>query len=271
MPNPRTSKNQNLFPGYVVLACLVLTGIGWSEEAKVEDFAPAQDQLPAPVPDDAIVLLNDSGTIGFRSKTGGQIDWPYEEGELISTRGQTRSNHIVSTLHFRDADIHVEFQLPPEGAGNSGVYIHGNYEMQIIKSHNKQKPGESDMGGLYGFAPPLVQAAKPPGEWQVYDIRYRAPRRDAEGKIVEEGAITAWLNGKQVQDNVRFGEPRSVYHPFRYKSTDYLKAIWDQQLKTSVGPLFLQDHDSPVRFRNVWVRPLDDLAIEYNGDVAKAE
>jgi hypothetical protein len=97
----------------------------------------------------------------------------------------------------------------------------------------------------------------------VYDIRYRAPRRDAEGQIAEEGSITAWLNGVKVQDNAKFGEPRSKYHPYRYGTTPYLQAIWQQQQKTGVGPVFLQDHDSPVRFRNVWVRPLDDRAFLY--------
>ncbi|MGY8766854.1 MAG: 3-keto-disaccharide hydrolase [Pirellulales bacterium] len=209
-------------------------------------------------PEDAVVLYDGKGVNQFLSKAGEKINWPEEEGTLFSTRGSGRTNHLVSRLHFRDADIHVEFILPEKGAGNSGIYIHGNYELQIINSHDTDKPGKNDMGAVYGFANPLVNAALEPGKWQVYDIRYRSPRRDENEKIIDEGHITAWLNGKLVQEDTRLGEPRFTYHPFRYGTTDYLKEIWKHQKKTMTGPVFLQDHDSPVRFRNVWVKPLDD-------------
>lgn len=227
------------------------------------EFAPQQETLPVAAPADAIVLFDGQGVQKFVSMSGGEIDWPVEDGTLVSTRGKQRSNHIVSTVHFRDADIHAEFLLPEKGNGNSGLYLHGNYELQIINSHGTGEPTMEDMGALYGFAKPLVNAARPPGVWQVYDVRYRAPRRDAAGNIVEEGTLTAWLNGQKVQDGTRFGEPRSKYHPYRYGVTPYLEAIWEQQKKTSRGPLFLQDHDNPTRFRNVWIRPLDDQAGMY--------
>ncbi|MDZ7616704.1 MAG: DUF1080 domain-containing protein, partial [Patescibacteria group bacterium] len=218
-----------------------------------------------PPPEGAVVLFNAKGTNLMLGKGGGPIDWPIEDGTLVVTSGETRSNHIVSKLHFRDADIHVEFMLPEKGVGNSGVYIHGNYELQVINSHGKADADltQDDAGAIYGFFKPLAQACRKPGEWQVYDIRYRAPRRGENGEIVEEGSVTAFLNGVKVQDNVRFGEPRSVYHPYRYKTTPYLTAIWDRQRKTGLGPVFLQDHDNPVRFRNVWVKPLDNEAFLY--------
>ena len=78
-----------------------------------------------------------------------------------------------------------------------------------------------------------------------------------------DGSITAYLNGTKVQDDARFGEPRSVYHPFRYGTTPYLQTIWKRQKSTMIGPVFLQDHSNPVRFRNVWVRPLDKHALMY--------
>jgi Domain of Unknown Function (DUF1080) len=231
--------------------------------AAENEFQPKQDQLPVPPPPGAVVLLGEDGKHQFLNKEGVEPNWKVENGELISSRDKRRANHIVSKLHFRDADIHVEFKVDPKGEGNSGVYIHGNYEMQIFNSHGKAQPTDHDEGSLYGFQKPLVNAARPAGEWQVYDIRYRAPRRNDEGKIVEEGQITAWLNGQKVQDGTRFGEPRSVYHPYRYETTAYLKAIWERQKKTMVGPVFLQDHDSPCRFRNVWVKPLDDQSLMY--------
>lgn len=236
--------------------------VGWTNDAE-KPFRPQQDTLPVAPPDDAQVLFDGGNIVRFVNKLGEPADWPVEDGALVSSRGESRSNHLASTWHFRDADIHVEFMLPEKGDGNSGIYIHGNYELQIFNSHGKQSVTQHDMGAVYGFAPPLVNAARPPGEWQVYDIRYRAPRRNEQGKIVEEGSITAWLNGQQVQDNTRFGEPRSTFHPYRYRTTEYLKRIGERQKATMVGPVFLQDHDAPVRFRNIWVRPLDDQASEY--------
>ncbi len=235
-------------------------------------FSPQQDTLPVPPPPGAVVLFDGEATNLMLSKQGGPIDWTVEDGVLTVTSGAARSNHIVSKLHFRDADIHVEFMLPETGPGNSGVYIHGNYELQIINSFKRDEANLSheDAGAIYGFHKPLAQACRKPGEWQVYDIRYRAPRRDQNGTIVEEGSITAYLNGVKVQDNARFGEPRSVYHPYRYRTTPYLKAIWERQQRTGIGPLFLQDHDDPVQFRNVWVRPLDDDAILYEPDMDTA-
>ena len=226
-------------------------------------FQPDQSEIPVKSSEKAIVLFDGKESQQFRAMSGEPINWKIEEGALISARGKGRVNHVVSTVHFRDADIHVEFMLPEKGSGNSGIYIHGNYELQIFNSHAKKKLNQGDMGAIYGFAPPLVNASRKPGEWQVYDIRYRAPRRDENGKIVQEGAITAWLNGKKVQEGTRFGEPRSTYHPFRYGTTPYLQKIWKQQKATMSGPVFLQDHDNPVRFRNVWIQPLDDKSLTY--------
>lgn len=240
-------------------AWLAVVGLAMAED----EFAPRQGELPVAPPEGAIVLFDGKEANRFLSMAGGKSDWPIEDGTLASTRGSERANHVVSEVHFRDADLHVEFLLPEKGSGNSGIYIHGNYEMQIFNSFGKQELDQGDMGALYGFAKPLVNASRPPGEWQVYDIRYRAPRRDPQGQIVEEGSITAWLNGQKVQENTRFGEPRSSYHPYRYGTTPYLQAIWEQQKKTGVGPVFLQDHDNPVRFRNVWIKPLDDRSQVY--------
>jgi len=242
------------------IGLLLLTSVAAAAET---EFAPKQDTLPVPPPKNAIVLYDGKGTNLFLNKQGQACDWKEEDGVLISSSNKNRSNHTVSAWHFRDADIHVEFATAKGSNGNSGVYIHGNYEMQIFDSYGKANPDAHDEGALYDFHKPLVNAARPLGEWQVYDIRYRAPRRDDSGKIVEEGVITAWLNGQKVQEQAKFGEPKSVYHPYRYQTTDYLKKIWERQKQTGVGPVFLQDHDSPCRYRNVWIVPLDDKAVKY--------
>jgi len=223
-----------------------------------QSFQPDQTQIPATPPANAVVLWDGKSLEQWTAMDGGAVNWDVSNGELISTRTGDRVNHIVSKLHFRDADIHVEFNTVKQAQGNSGIYVHGNYELQILDSFGKEKPDQNDAGAIYGFHAPLVNAAKPAGEWQVYDIRYTAPRRDANGKIMVPGMITAWLNGKQVQSESTFTDPRSVYHPFRYGTTDYLKSINQKMQQSSVGPVFLQDHDSPVRFRNVWVVPRDD-------------
>ena len=241
---------------------IVENAVRWLGNRKT--FAPKQSRLPVAPPEDAIVLFDGQADHGFMSMSGEESNWPLEDGVLVSTRGKARTNHLVSRLHFRDADIHVEFQLPPKGSGNSGIYIHGNYELQILNSAGRENLRMEDMGALYGFAKPLANASRKPGEWQVYDIRYRAPRRSSDGQIVEEGTLTAWLNGVRVQNETRFGDPRSKYHPYRHGTTPYLREIWKQQKMTSVGPVFLQDHDNPVRFRNVWVRPLDKQSYVYS-------
>lgn len=224
------------------------------------NFKPDQSQLPVPAPKDATVLLDSQGKHLFFSMAGKNIDWPIVDGVATSTSNRKNQNHIVSRLHFRDADIHVEFMLPEKGPGNSGVYIHGHYEIQILNSFGKTKVTQDDAGAVYGFSPPLENACRKPGEWQVFDIRYRAPRRDESGTITEKGTATVWFNGKKVQDGASFGEPKSTFHPFRFGNTPYLDKIRDRQKKTMIGPVFLQDHGNPVKFRNVWVLPADQLA-----------
>ena len=227
-------------------------------------FQPDQSKLPVPPPKGATILF-DGKNRGFVSMKGNATNWPIKDGALISTPGGSNSNHLVSRFHFRDADIHVEFMTPAERPGNSGIYIHGNYEMQILNPRDKPL-GMDDIGSLYGFSKPLVMAARAPGKWQVYDIRYRAPRRDKKGDIIEQGSITAWLNGKLVQDHTKFGEARSKFHPYRHGTTPYLQQIWTQQKDMMAGPVFLQDHNNPVKFRNVWIKPLDDKAFWYQPD-----
>ena len=221
-------------------------------------FHPAQKSLPVPPPPGAIVLFGD-GTqpAKFTNMAGGPLEWAIRDGSLVVTTDTRRANHAVSTVDFRDADIHAEFMVAPQAQGNSGLYIHGLYEMQIFDSAGVEPPTDQDEGGLYRFAKPICNAARPAGEWQVYDVRFIAPRRDAAGAITTPGRVTAWLNGRLVQNGLTFTEPRSPYVPYKHGVTDHLRAVEKRLRETGRGPLFLQDHGSPVRFRNVWVVPLD--------------
>jgi hypothetical protein len=218
---------------------------------------PVQDPLPVKPPEGAIVLFGDGGEgpPKFTAMDGGPLDWKVADGALVVNATEAHTNHAVSTEVFRDADIHVEFMTDPRERGNSGLYIHGHYEMQIFDSFGVEPPTGQDEGALYRFAKPLVNAARRTGEWQVYDIRFTAPRRDAAGKVTKPGSLTAWLNGRLVQDGVEFGEPRSPYVPYKHGVTDHLRGAEKRLRETGFGPLFLQDHGSPTRYRNVWIRP----------------
>jgi hypothetical protein len=221
------------------------------------EFRPVQTPLPVKPPAGAIVLFGDGseGPPKFVAMNGGPIDWRVADGTLVTTRSARHANHILSTEVFRDADIHAEFVVDKQAEGNSGLYIHGLYEMQIYDSFGVEPPTGQDEGSLYRFAKPLVNAARPAGEWQVYDIRYTAPRRDDGGNVTKPGTITAWLNGKLVQDGIEFTEPRSPYLPYRHGVTDHLRAVKQRLDQTGEGPLFLQEHGSPTKFRSVWIVP----------------
>jgi hypothetical protein len=222
----------------------------------------ATDALPLKVvkasegsaPSDAIVLFDGGGSDAFLGIDGKACHWPVKDGILTVGTG-----FIVSKLHFRDAQIHAEFSVPKEGHGNSGLYIHGHYEMQISNTAGSTQPSKEVIGSLYRFELPLVSAGRASHEWQSYDIIYHAPRYQ-EGKIVEPGTITAILNGVLVQNHVSFTEPRSPYTPYVYNQTPYTAKILESIKTTDAGPLYLQDHQSPVQYRRVWIRPLDDKA-----------
>ncbi|MFM8413113.1 MAG: family 16 glycoside hydrolase [Planctomycetota bacterium] len=234
-----------------------MSAAGHGVSAAAPDFRPVQEPLPVKPPAGAILLFGDGseGPPKFVAMDGGPIDWRVQDGTLVVTKSPRRANHVVSEVVFRDADIHAEFLVDKAADGNSGLYIHGLYEMQILDSFGVEPPTDQDEGSLYRFAKPLVNASRPAGEWQVYDIRYTAPRRDAAGNVTQPGTITAWLNGRLVQDGVEFTEPRSPYIPYRYGVTEHLRTVQKRLAETGQGPLFLQEHGSPTRFRNVWIVP----------------
>ena len=236
-------RRQALFTIAVLLAA---TG------ARADDFAPPQDRLPVEAPAGAVVLLGAGGEPRFVGMDGGPTDWKQDGDELVVTRTAGHANHVHSIDTFEDADLHAEFVVDPLAHGNSGLYFHGWFEMQIYDSAGIDPVTDQDEGSLYRFAKPLVNAARSAGQWQVYDIRYTAPRRAADGKVTRPGSIIAWLNGKKVQDGVEFNEPRSPYIPYKHGVTDHLRAVEKTLLETGRGPIFLQDHGSPTRFRNIW-------------------
>lgn len=218
------------------------------------------------VPDDAIIIFDGQDTSMLTGPDGGPCHWTVEDGSIIVQPGQQeRQQGLWTRLHFRDAQIHAEFSFPKsavEGvaAANSGLYLHGLYELQIIDCFNNVMDPMNSTGSLYKFSPPLVDATRDVDTWQTYDIIFTAPRRDEAGKPIVPGSITVLLNGVLVQHNTPFLEYQSIYTPLHFRTTPYADRIRESLMKTGCGPMQLQDHDHPVRFRNIWIRPLDDKA-----------
>jgi hypothetical protein len=128
-----------------------------------------------------------------------------------------------------------------QGRGNSGVYLQGRYEIQVLDSYNNKTYPDGHAGAFYGNFPPLVNASRKPGEWQTYDIVFKAPKPSADSRSIEPGAFTVFHNGVLVQNHVPV---KSATTAAAFKGV------------TEVGPLVIQDHGNPVRFRNIWIRKL---------------
>jgi hypothetical protein len=164
-------------------------------------------------------------------------------GWTVDDKGVATPNHrdISSKQEFGDCYLHVEFNEPLTGSGNSGVGMQGRYEIQILNSYGKQ-PEAHECGAYYSQTPPKVIASKPAGEWQSFDIFFRAPRFDAAGKRVEKARATVYQNGILIHENEEIQGPTGIQYE-QYKG------------EVPKGPIVLQgDHDT-VLFRNVWIVP----------------
>lgn len=193
-------------------------------------------------PGNAIVLFDGRDLRNWSQPDGRPAAWRVQNGVMTVGGG-----NIVTKETFRDVFIHVEFRLPNEpdrhgqGKANSGVYLQGRYEIQLLDSYGIKAPGKGDCGAIYGQHAALVNACKPPLEWQCYDAIFRAPRVDAAGKVTEAGRITVLQNGIVIQNNVEILGPTA--------------GAMDDKV-AEAGPLLLQDHGSPLRFRNIWLEHL---------------
>lgn len=179
--------------------------------------------------------------------------WVDRDGEpskwIVNARTrvvEVSGGDAITTQHFRDFQLHIEFRCPPmpdaagQGRSNSGVYLHGRYEVQVLDTFG-DPPASNIAGAIYNIAPPLVNAARPGGQWQTYDIIFRAPRFDLDGNVTELPRVTVIHNGIVVQNNLEL--PRTTPG-----------GLGDDMVPE--GPILLQDHGDPVQYRNIWVRPL---------------
>lgn len=229
----------------------LLPALNQAGAADSGEIPPPKDEPrimdPGPPPSDAIVLFDGKDLSHWKSdKDGGPARWEVKDGYAVVNR----TGGISTRENFGDCQLHIEWASPEEvkgsgqGRGNSGVYLSGRYEVQVLDSYNNKTYYHGQAGAIYKQYAPLVNACRKPGEWQSYDIIYHVPRFDSEGKLLSPGTATVLHNGVLIQDHVEIkgstgpaGAPKYQPHPPRQ-------------------PIALQDHGNPVRYRNIWIRDL---------------
>lgn len=232
-----------------------------------EKVAPAM--YPGLPPADAVVLFDGKDLSQWRKSATGYGGKMEEVKEILAKQGTVKNfeeagweivdgamvvkpgtGAIETKQAFGDVQLHVEWLAPvdpgKEGQGysNSGVFLMGLYEIQVLNSYDTETYPNGQAAAMYKQSIPLVNASRPPGEWQTYDIVFMAPEFDDNGKVTKPATITAFHNGVLVQNHfelegpcIYIGKPHYVAHPDKL-------------------PLILQDHGNKVRFRNIWVREL---------------
>jgi hypothetical protein len=214
---------------------------------RVAPAVVAPGRTAADPPSDAIVLFDGRDLSKWRSGDGSAAKWIVRDGYVEVAPG---TGEIVSADSFGDCQLHIEWATPAvvkgEGQerGNSGVFLMGRYEVQVLDSYQNETYFHGQAGAVYKQYAPLVNASRPPGQWQTYDIIFKAPKFDEQGKVTERARVTVLHNGVLIQNNVEifgitYNDRPALYiaHP-------------------AVQPLHLQDHGNPVRYRNIWVRRL---------------
>ena len=205
--------------------------------------------VPGAPPSDAIVLFDGKDLSAWHTtdKTTKQVKpaaWTIENGYMYAKTG---AGDLITKEKFGDMQLHLEFSTPTEINGNSqwransGVLLMGNYEIQVLDSWNNPTYADGQVGAIYGQWPPLVNPSKKPGEWQVYDIFFEAPKFENQ-KLVKPGFVTVVLNGVL------------LHHHQQIIGRMAHRVVGAYVPHGAEEPLALQDHDTRVRFRNIWVR-----------------
>ncbi len=220
---------------------------------------------PGQPPSDAIVLFDgtEASIAKWEADTkpgdpSAPTKWIVRDGALECV---PKSGYVRSKEQFGDCQLHVEWAAPlkvqgdSQGRGNSGVFLMGLLEVQVLDNYNNPTYADGFAASVYGINPPLANALRPPGEFQVYDIIFRRPIYQGN-KLVDPGYVTVFCNGVLVQDHTPIEGPGG-----------HMKRSANQPLPER-GPLKLQDHGNPVRFRNIWYRPLPPRSIEGGTDGA---
>jgi hypothetical protein len=199
----------------------------------------------SPAPQDATVLIGSRADLSaWQMMDGAPVTWAMSDGVLATGKGLIRTK-----AEFTDFQLHVEFATPKEvkgdsqGRGNSGVFLHGRYEIQVLDSFENPTYADGQASSIYGQWPPLVNAARKPGEWQSYDIVFHAAKFK-DGQVEQLATVTVFHNG------VLTHEKQPILGPTQHRQAAK-ESAYDGK-----GPISLQDHGNPTRFRNVWIRPI---------------
>ena len=206
-----------------------------------------------PPPPDAIVLFDGNDLSEWRGRGGGDPVWIVEDGTMrpAPRNIEEHGNSLTTRRHFGDIQLHVEWRTPgkitgeSQGRGNSGIILMGRYEVQVLDSYDNVTYADGQAGAIYGFKPPLVNASLPPGMWQSYDIVFEVPHFGDDGELISPAYVTVMHNGILIHHRQAY--PGATAH----RSLPFYKAHAPKQ------PLTLQDHNDPVRYRNIWIRELD--------------
>lgn len=213
----------------------------WEPEVKV--ITPGTGTS---APSDAIILFDGKDLSKWKGKDGGAAKWQVKDGVMTVTKG---TGDITTRQDFEDFQLHVEWSAPIEvvgnsqGRGNSGIFLQDRYEVQVLDNYNNRTYSNGQAGSIYKQTPPLVNAMRKPGEWNTYDILYTAPRFKQNGTLIMPARVTVIHNGVVVQNNTEIKGATEYIGLPSYKAH-------------GKGPLHLQDHGNPVRFRNIWLREL---------------
>ncbi|MEE2658732.1 MAG: DUF1080 domain-containing protein [Candidatus Latescibacterota bacterium] len=204
---------------------------------------------PGAPPSDAVVLFDGSDLTEWESARdlGRDAEWKVENDymEVVAKTGDIQTRKM-----FADCQLHLEWAAPEkvegdsQGRGNSGVFLMGRYEVQVLDCYDNPTYADGATGAIYGQYPPLVNACRKPGEWQTYDIIFEAPIWE-EGWLVTPAFVTVIFNGVLLHHRQEAMGPTGHRNVCSYAEPD-----------PEVGPLKLQDHGNPIRFRNIWMRPL---------------
>ncbi len=213
------------------------SGIDWPEPPRV---TPGENGVP---PSDAVVLFDGTDLSAFT----GPIDrWTVRDGYAEAAEGS-----IWTKRSFGSCQFHIEFQIPLEedgpwsDRGNSGIFFMGHYELQIFESYGTKNKPDGMAGSIYRQRPPLVNACRPPGRWQSFDVVFTAPEFDEKGQLVRPAEITAFQNGVLILNRFKIEGKTSFREAPRYEPHKRKR------------PLKIQEHGSAIRFRNIWIRQLE--------------
>lgn len=198
------------------------------------------------VPSDAIVLFDGTSLNAWQKNKTEPANWTVKDGVLTVKPGQ---GAIRTKQEFEDYQMHIEWRSPlvikgeGQGRGNSGVFMQGLYELQVLDNNNNKTYVNGQAASIYKQKVPLVTAVRKPGEWHSYDIIWTAPRFNEDGTVAQKARITVLHNGILVQNNVELDGPTEYIGLPKYRAH-------------GAGPIVLQDHGDLVSFRNIWIRPL---------------